>query len=133
MAVTQAVREELSKFARVDLAGARSVTADAAQSAEAGRVLIVVTGDISALGSGFTVSAKLVTADSARPLAVIQESAADTGLLLSTVKRLSERVRGNVLGSLAPPGGHQVPARHISRWLSGSDDPGGDASPDPRR
>jgi DNA-binding SARP family transcriptional activator len=134
VAVTEAVREELSKFARVDLAGARAVApAGAAPSAEAGRVLIVVTGDISALGHGFTVSAKLVTADSARPLAVIQESATDTGLLLPTVKRLSERVRGNVLGSLPPTGEDGVPARRISRWFSDTDDPAADASAGPRR
>jgi hypothetical protein len=134
VAVTEAVREELSKFARVDLAGARAVaSADAAHPSQAGRVLIVVTGDISALGRGFTVSAKLVTADSARPLAVIQESATDTGLLLPTVRRLSERVRGNVLGSLPPADEPNQPARRISRWHSGPDDPGGGAPPGPRR
>ena len=66
---------------------------------------MLVTGDVTALGSGFTVSARLVTADSGRLLAVVQEDAADTNLLLPTVKRLSQRLRGNVLRSLV----HQAP------------------------
>jgi hypothetical protein len=134
VAVTEAVRAELSKFARVDLAGARSVgTGEALPAGQSGRVMIVVTGDINTAGRGFTVSAKLVSADSARPLAVIQESATDTGLLIPTVKRLSERVRGGVLGSLAPAAESQTPARRISSWFSKSDGPDETGSLAPRR
>jgi DNA-binding SARP family transcriptional activator len=102
VAVTEAVRAELSKIAQVDLASARQVgpsyPADPVQPG-GGRV-VLVTGDVTALGPGFTVSARLVTADSGRVLAVVQEDAADADLLLPTVKRLSQRLRGNVLESL---------------------------------
>jgi len=52
--------------------------------------------------SGFTVSARVVSADSGRVLAVVQEDAADVKVLLPTVKRLTQRLRGNVLQSLEP-------------------------------
>jgi serine/threonine-protein kinase len=104
VAVTHAVRAELSKIVQVDLTNARAVapTYPRDQEVPTGRVLVLVTGDITALGPGFTVSARLVSADSGRLLAVIQEDAADANSLLPTVKRLSQRLRGNVLESLAP-------------------------------
>ena len=101
VAVTEAVRAELSKIAQVDLAGARQVERwNPSDPVHQGEVLVLVTGDVIALGPGFTVSARLVTADSGRLLAVVQEDAADANLLLPTVKRLSQRLRGNVLQSL---------------------------------
>jgi hypothetical protein len=65
-----------------------------------GQILILVTGDVTPLGSGFAVSAKLVAAGSGRLLGVIQEEAADTSALLPTVRRLSQRLQGNLLESL---------------------------------
>ena len=101
VAVTEAVRAELSKIAHVDLAGARQVGRwNPSDPVQQGEVLVLVTGDVIALGPGFTVSARLVTADSGRLLAVVQEDAADANLLLPTVKRLSQRLRGDVLQSL---------------------------------
>lgn len=102
-AVTEAVRAELSKVARVDLAGARAVQPPAA----AGRlgsdqVLILVTGEVTPLGSGYAVSARLVAAGSGRVLGVVQEEATDTTVLIPTVQRLSERLRGDLQRSLRP-------------------------------
>jgi hypothetical protein len=102
--VTEAVRAELSKIARVDLAGARAVQpASPAGPLGPGQVLIVVTGDVAPLGSGFAVSARLVAAGNGRLLGVIQEEAADTSALLATVRRLSQRLQGNLLQSMVPP------------------------------
>jgi hypothetical protein len=104
VAVTEAVRAELSKIARVDLAGARAVQpASPAIPLAPGQVLILVTGDVAPVGSGFAVSARLVSASSGRLLGMIQEEAADTSALLPTVKRLSQRLRGSLLQSLTPP------------------------------
>lgn len=104
VAVTEAVRAELSKIARVDLAGARAVQpASPAIPLAPGQVLVLVTGDVAPVGSGFAVSARLVSAGSGRLLGVIQEKAADTSALLPTVKRLSQRLRGSLLQSLVPP------------------------------
>jgi hypothetical protein len=97
VAVTRAVRAELSKIAHVDLARARAVQpAVTAGPLAPGQVLILVTGDVTPLGSGFAVSAKLVAAGSGRLLGVIQEEAADTSALLPTVRRLSQRLQGNL-------------------------------------
>ena len=104
VAVTAAVRAELSKFVRVDLASARAVQpASPAGPLAPGQVLILVTGDVTPLGSGFAVSARLVSAGSGRLLGVIQEEAADTGALLPAVRRLSQRLQVNLLQSLEPP------------------------------
>jgi hypothetical protein len=101
IAVTAAVRAELSKIARVDLASARQVGPSYPDPVAQGGALVLVTGDVTPLGSGFTVSASLVSADGGRLLAAVQENAANVNVLLPTVRRLSERLRGNVLHSLA--------------------------------
>jgi DNA-binding SARP family transcriptional activator len=100
VAVTAAVRAELSKIARVDLAGARQVGPSYPDPVASGGALVLVTGEVTPLGSGFTVSARLLSADNGRLLAVVQEHAADANVLVPTVRRLSERLRGNVLHSL---------------------------------
>jgi len=66
------------------------------------------------------VSAKLVSADSGRLLAVVQEDAADSNFLLPTVKRLSQRLRGDVLQSLAPAAETPSLKRRIAGWLAKS-------------
>jgi serine/threonine-protein kinase len=104
VAVTEAVRAELSKIARVDLAGARALQPSSTTGPLApGQVLILVTGDVTPLGSGFAVSARLVAAGSGRLLGVIQEHAADTSALVPTVRRLSRRLQGDLLQTLDPP------------------------------
>jgi TolB-like protein len=65
----------------------------------------IVTGDVASLGSGFTVSVRLVSAGSGRVLAALREDAADSKLLLPTVERLTRRLRGSVLLSLASAAG----------------------------
>jgi len=121
IAVTQAVRAELSKIAQVDLASARRVGPPyPPDPMQPGRILVLVTGDVTALGAGFTVSAKLVSADSGRLLAVVQEDAADSNFLLPTVKRLSQRLRGDVLQSLGPAAETPSLKRRIVGWLAKS-------------
>jgi len=118
VAVTAAVRAELSKIAQVDLASARVAgPPHPPDPVQPGKVLVLVTGDVTALGPGFTVSARLVSADNGRLLAVVQEDAADAHFLLPTVKRLSQRLRGNVLQSLAPPAGTPSLKGRIAAWL----------------
>jgi DNA-binding SARP family transcriptional activator len=102
VAVTEAVRAELSKIARVDLAGARAVQPPPAGRLRSDQVLILVTGDVAPLGSGYAVSARLVAAGSGRVLGVVQEEASDTTVLLPMVQRLSQRLRGDLQRSLEP-------------------------------
>jgi DNA-binding SARP family transcriptional activator len=121
VAVTEAVRAELSKVARVDLAGARAVQpASPAGPLAPGQILILVTGEVAPRGSGFAVSARLVSAGSGRLLGVVQEEAPDTSALLPTVKRLSQRLQGNLLQSLVPPveSGTLDERDRESRWRS---------------
>jgi DNA-binding SARP family transcriptional activator len=102
VAVTQTVRAELSKIAQVHLAGAPDMEPPyRSDPVQPGRALVLVTGDVTELGPGFTISARLVSADSGRLLALVQEDAANANSLLPTVKRLSQRLRGDVLESLA--------------------------------
>ncbi len=103
VAVTEAVRAELSKIAQVDLADARAVhQAPATGRRGSEQVLILVTGDVTPLGSGYAVSARLVAAGSGRVLGVVQEEATDTTVVAPMVQRLSERLRGDLQRSLAP-------------------------------
>jgi DNA-binding SARP family transcriptional activator len=128
VAVTEAVRAELSKIAQVDLSSARAVGPPyPADPFQPGRAVILVTGDVTSLGPGFTLSARLVSAGSGRPLAEIQEDAADAKLLLSTVKRLSRRLRGHVLESLVPPAESASLKGRIAAWLVRSSDTDGRA------
>jgi len=101
VAVTAAVRAELSKVARVDLAGARAVHPPAATGGlGSDQLLILVTGDVTPLGSGYVLSARLVAAGSGRVLGVVEEQAADTAVLAPVVQRLTERLRGDLQRSL---------------------------------
>jgi len=126
VAVTEAVRAELSKIARVDLAGARAVQpASPAVPLAPGQVLILVTGDVAPAGSGFAVSAQLVAAGSGRVLGVLQEEAADTQALLSTVRRLSHRLQGNVIQSLKSPEETGALDQSGGSWLVGASQTGG--------
>jgi DNA-binding SARP family transcriptional activator len=100
VAVTAAVRAELSKIARVDLPSERVTAPPYPDPVLPEKALVLVTGEVTELGPGFTVSARLVSANSGRLLAAVQEDAADANVLLPTVRRLSQRLRGDVLQSL---------------------------------
>ena len=68
----------------------------------------VVEGDITAVGNGFVMAIRLVTADSASPLASFRASVSDLGNLIPTVDDLSRKLRGKMGESLrdvqsAPP------------------------------
>jgi len=111
VAVTEAVRAELSKVAHVDLAGARAVQPMPRPGPLApGQVLILVTGDVEPAGAGFIVSARVVAAGSGELLGVIHEQAADTGALQPMVRRLSQRLKGDLQQTLGTP-----PQRSLSR------------------
>jgi hypothetical protein len=104
VAVTEAIRADLSQIAEVRLTRSeQAVTAPPADEVR-GSATAIVTGDVAALGPGFTVSVRIVSAGSGRVLAVLREDAADSKLLPRTVERLSRRLRGNVLLSLASAG-----------------------------
>ena len=104
-AVTEAVRSELSRIAEVRLAETQEAGVPPSGDAQRGKVAAIVTGDVTSLGLGFTVSIRLVSAGSGRVLAVLREDAADSRLLLPAVERLSRRLRGKVILSLASADG----------------------------
>jgi DNA-binding SARP family transcriptional activator len=115
-AVTEALRAELSQIADVRLAGTRTSRFLSADPVARSTALAVVTGDVAALGPGFTVSARLLSPSSGRVLAVLSEDAADSKLLLGTVQRLSRRLRGDVIEWLPPSAESSLPGR-IAAWV----------------
>ncbi len=115
--VTELVRAELSKVARVDLADARAVRLPSLSAPRpAGPILVLVTGDVAPMGSGFAVSARLVSAQGGRLLGVVQEEAADTSALLPTVRRLTRRLQGNVRETFEPVDNRSLRQR-VAGWL----------------
>jgi DNA-binding SARP family transcriptional activator len=98
--VTEALRAELSRTMDVRLAGgpAHPVLPDPARD----RTIGIVMGDVTAAGPGFTVSASLLSPTNGQLLARLREEAPDSRRLLPTVERLSRRLRGGVMASVAP-------------------------------
>jgi DNA-binding SARP family transcriptional activator len=126
-AVTEALRADLSRIAEVRLAGARASRIRSAEPLAPGAALAVVTGDVAALGAGYTVSARLVSPSSGRVLAVLNEDAADSKLLLRTVERLSRRLGGDVIESLAPYAEEPWLPGRIAGWVGHFPEGGGQA------
>jgi hypothetical protein len=132
-AVTEALRADLSQIAEVRLTSAQP-SGSSPDLVARGRALAIVTGDVTALGPGFTVSARLVSPGGGRLLAVVREDAADSRFLLNTVGRLSRRLQGNVIELLTRHAETSLPGR-IASWVArssdsrgrGQDDPGADA------
>jgi DNA-binding SARP family transcriptional activator len=114
-AVTEALRADLSQIAEVRLTSTQASRLSSADTALRDTALAIV-GDVAALGPGFTVSARVVSPGSGRVLAVLREDAADSNLLLRTVERLSRRLRGNVIESLAPSAAPSFRER-IAAWV----------------
>ncbi|MFL5617796.1 MAG: protein kinase domain-containing protein [Gemmatimonadaceae bacterium] len=79
--------------ARVDLSLAREIAAREGIKA-------VVTGSVAAVGSGFIITARLVSAESGDELAVYQESASSTADIIPAVDRLTRELRGKIGESL---------------------------------
>jgi serine/threonine-protein kinase len=122
--VTELVRAELSKVARVDLADARAVRLPSPSAPRpAGPILVLVTGDVAPMGSGFAVSARLVSAQGGRLLGVVQEEAADTSALLPTVRRLTRRLQSNVRETFEPVDNRSLRQR-VAGWLGSQSRPG---------
>jgi hypothetical protein len=90
-----------------------------------GTALAVVTGDVAALGPGFMVSVRLLSPGNGRVLAVLREDAADSKVLLRTVERLSRRLKGDVIESLAPYAEPSWRGR-ITGWVGRSPQGGGE-------
>jgi hypothetical protein len=124
-AVTEALRADLSQIAEVRLAGGRAGPLLSTDPVARGTAFAIVTGDVAALGPGFTVSARLVSPSSGRVLAVLSEDAADSRLLLRNVERLSRRLRGDVIEWLAPSADFS-PSGRVAAWA-------GRAPPDRRQ
>ncbi len=78
---------------RLDLALARDV-------AQRQGVKAIVDGDVSALGSGFVVAVRLVTADSARVLAAVQQAVDGPKELIAAVDAIGRELRGKLGESL---------------------------------
>ena len=108
VAVTEALRADLSQIAEVRLAGAGQEVPAGTERTPQDSAVALVTGDVAALGPGFTVSVRLLAPGSGRVLAVIREDAAESKVLLEAVERLSRRLRGNVIQSLASAGGEAL-------------------------
>jgi DNA-binding SARP family transcriptional activator len=123
-AVTEALRADLSQIAEVRLMGARASQLPPADPVARGTALAVVTGDVAALGPGFMVSVRLLSPGSGRVLAVLREDAADSKVLLRTVERLSRRLKGDVIQSLAPSAEPSLRGR-IAGWVGRLPQPGG--------
>jgi DNA-binding SARP family transcriptional activator len=100
-AVTEALRADLSQIAEVRLRGQPADPGSPA-GVPGTETVLVVTGDIAALGPGFSVSARLLSARTGRVLSVLRENAVDSNYLLRAVERLSRRLRTDVTHSLAP-------------------------------
>jgi len=60
----------------------------------------VVEGEVARAGGGYTLTARVVSADSARTLAAFRESAADSTAILDAIERLSHALRSRVGESL---------------------------------
>jgi len=56
----------------------------------------VVTGEISAVGSGFLLSARLIAAADGRELIALRENAKDDGAIIDAIDRLSKRLREKI-------------------------------------
>jgi DNA-binding SARP family transcriptional activator len=101
-AVTEALRADLSQIAEVRIDGAQTNPMLPAAPIAGIEELAVVAGDVAALGPGYSVSARLLSAQNGRVLAVLRENAVDSNQLLRAVDRLSRRLRASVTDSLAP-------------------------------
>ena len=94
-------RMERPATTRVDLALAREM-------AQREGIKAVVAGSVASAGTGFIITARLVTAQSGDELAVFRESAANAGEIIPTVDRLTRQLRGRIGESLKSV--HDAPA-----------------------
>ena len=117
LVVTEALRTDLSQSRVVRLAHPEAVQAalrrmqrppeaplDERTAREVARregLKAVLVGEVGAAGSGFVLSARLVTADSGTVLAAARETAADSSALLTAIDRLSAHLRARVGEPLA--------------------------------
>jgi tetratricopeptide (TPR) repeat protein/tRNA A-37 threonylcarbamoyl transferase component Bud32 len=101
-----AIREVLTRMkrpttARVDLQLAREIATREGMKA-------ILDGDIAKIGGTYTISVRLVSVDSAQPLASFRENAADSTQIIGAVAKLTKALRAKVGESLksvraAPP------------------------------
>ncbi len=114
--LTEALRVDLSQSPSVRLVDAAEVadalarmqrppgtrvTADIAREvAERSGVKAIVAGQIDPVGSGYVLSANLLSAAEGRSLAAVRETADDAGHLLGAIDRLSARLRERIGESL---------------------------------
>ena len=115
-AITEAMRADLSQSRRMRVMSRAQVQAVLEQMRQPGGeitsepiirevaerygVKAFVTGDVAALGSGFTVSAELIAVKSGETLLSIREDASDSTRLLEVVDKVSDRLRRGIGESL---------------------------------
>jgi eukaryotic-like serine/threonine-protein kinase len=115
-AVTEAMRTDLSQSRRMRVMSRTQVQAVLAQMRQPGGeitsepiilevaerygVKAFVTGDVAAIGSGFTVSAELIAVNTGETLLSIREDASDSTRLLEVVDKVSDRLRRGIGESL---------------------------------
>jgi serine/threonine-protein kinase len=94
----QLVREALTRMERQS-AGTLSPSL-AREVAERQGIKAVVTGQIDPVGTGYVLSANLVSASDGQVLTAVRETAADPGALLGAIDRLSSKLRERIGESL---------------------------------
>ena len=94
----QVVRDALQRMERQN-AGALG-PALAREVAERQGIKAVVTGQIDPVGSGYVLSASLISAGDGQVLTAVRETAGDAGALLSAIDRLSSKLRERIGESL---------------------------------
>ena len=115
-AITEAMRADLSQSRRTRVmsraqvqavlehmrqpTGAITQEAVIREVAERYGVKAFVTGDVSSIGAGYSVSAELIAVKSGETLVSVREDAADSSKLLAVVDKVSDRLRRGVGESL---------------------------------
>jgi tetratricopeptide (TPR) repeat protein/tRNA A-37 threonylcarbamoyl transferase component Bud32 len=94
----QVVREALQRMQRPT--GGELGAALAREVAERQGIKALVTGQIDPVGSGYVLSASLVSAGDGQVLTAVRETAADPGALLGAIDRLSSKLRERIGESL---------------------------------
>src|SRR6185503_10275890 len=87
------LRMQVPSGTRVTLAVARSVAPRVGAAA-------IVDGDVTALGAGFVISVRLVTSDSGRVLATVQQAANNPADLINTIDAVGRDLRARIGESL---------------------------------
>src|SRR5687768_346471 len=92
------VQQALARMGRASNAGVDAALAQEVALREGAKA--VVTGEIAPLGSGYVLTARVISADSGTTLVPVRETAANDGELIEAVNRLSAKLRERIGESL---------------------------------